>query len=84
MGTPRNGPFKFENAWLSHHEFTNNIDKWWREDLKIQGTRMFLLQQKLKHIKSKIEIGTKGKLAISSKPKENLSRNFRRSIRAAS
>ena len=45
----------FENAWLSHPKFTSNIDKWWREDLNIQGTRMFLLQQELKHIKSKLK-----------------------------
>lgn len=55
MGTPRNRPFRFENVWLSHPEFTNNIDKWWREDMNIQGTRMFLLQQNLKHIKSRIK-----------------------------
>ena len=56
MGTPRNKPFRFENVWLSHPEFTTNIDKWWREDLNTQGTRMFLLQQKLKHIKSKLKV----------------------------
>ena len=55
MGTPRNRPFKFENVWLSRLEFTSNIDKWWREDLNIQGTRMFILQQKLKNIKSKLK-----------------------------
>lgn len=30
LGTPRNKPFRFENAWLSHPKFTSNIDKWWR------------------------------------------------------
>ena len=44
MGTPGNRPFRFGNAYLSHPEFTSNNDKWWREDLNIQGTRMFLLQ----------------------------------------
>lgn len=51
MGTPRNRPFRFENVWLSHPDFTNNIEKWWMEDLPIQGTKMFMLQQRLKHIK---------------------------------
>jgi len=35
MGTLRNRPFKFENAWLSHPNFTNNVDKWWKEELNI-------------------------------------------------
>ena len=55
MGTPRNKPFSFENAWLSHLEFTSNIEKWWREDLNVQGTKISLLQHKLKHIKSKFK-----------------------------
>jgi len=55
MGTPRNRPFRFENAWLSHPKFTSNIDTWRREDLNIQGTKMFLLQQKLKHINSRLK-----------------------------
>eukprot|EP00253_Pinus_taeda_P017178 PITA_17178 len=36
MGTLRNRPLRFENAWLSHPKFTSNIDKWWKEDLNIQ------------------------------------------------
>eukprot|EP00253_Pinus_taeda_P004484 PITA_04484 len=59
MGTPRNRPFRFENVWLSHPKFTRNIDKWWREDLNIQGTKMFMLQQKLKHIKSRLKVWNK-------------------------
>ena len=51
VGTPCNRPFQFENIWLSHPDFNNNIAKWWLEDLNIQGTRMFLLQKRLKHIK---------------------------------
>lgn len=59
MGTPRNMPFKFENAWLSHPKFISNIDKWWKEELNIQGTKMFMLQQGLKHIKSKLKAWNK-------------------------
>jgi len=51
IGTPRNKPFKFENIWLSHPDFSRNIEKWWSEDLHIQGTRMYLLHKRLKHIK---------------------------------
>lgn len=55
MGTPRNRPFRFENAWLLHPRFTSNIDKWWKEDLNIQGTKMYMLRQRLKYIKSKLK-----------------------------
>eukprot|EP00253_Pinus_taeda_P014697 PITA_14697 len=55
MGTLRNRPFRFENACLSHPKFTSNIDKWWKEDLNIQGTKMYMHQQRLKYIKSKLK-----------------------------
>lgn len=53
--TPRNKPFKFENIWLSHPDFISNIEKWWTEDLQIQGTSMYLLQKRLKHIKLRLK-----------------------------
>eukprot|EP00253_Pinus_taeda_P036567 PITA_36567 len=52
---PRNRRFRFENIWLSHPNFNNNITIWWAEDLEIQGTRMFLLQKRLKHIKLRLK-----------------------------
>eukprot|EP00253_Pinus_taeda_P010316 PITA_10316 len=55
MGTPKNRPFIFENIWLSHPDFISNIANWWAEDLNIQGSRMFLLQKKLKHIKLRLK-----------------------------
>jgi len=41
IGTLRNRPLRFKNVWLSHHDFITNIGKWWKEDLPIQGTKMF-------------------------------------------
>eukprot|EP00253_Pinus_taeda_P003074 PITA_03074 len=55
IGTSRNRPFRFENVWLTHPNFITNIGKWWLEDMPIQGTKMFLLQQRLKHIKLRLE-----------------------------
>ena len=26
-------PFKFENAWLEHKQFSSQFDKWWNEAL---------------------------------------------------
>ena len=55
IGTPRNKPFRFENIWLSHPDFISNIRKWWPKDLQIQGSSMFLLHKRLKHIKQKLK-----------------------------
>ena len=43
IGMPRNRPFRFENIWLTHPNFNNNIEKWWTEYLDVQGTKIFLL-----------------------------------------
>lgn len=45
IDSPKNRPFRFENIWLSHLDFINNIEKWWVEDLQIQGTNMFILHK---------------------------------------
>eukprot|EP00253_Pinus_taeda_P015169 PITA_15169 len=55
LGTPRNKPFRFEKFWLQHPNFVKMLEKWWGEPLNIQGTRIFKLQSKLKHIKRKIK-----------------------------
>eukprot|EP00253_Pinus_taeda_P004501 PITA_04501 len=74
IGTPRNRPFRFENIWLSHPEFISNIEKWWAEDLHIQGTRMFLLHKILKHIKLRLKDWNKndfGNIFVGKKFVEN-------------
>ena len=43
LGTPRNKPFRFEKFWLQHPNFVKLLEKWWREPLNIQGTKMFKL-----------------------------------------
>jgi len=55
IGTPRNRPFRFENVWLTHPDFITNIGKWWVEEIPTQGTKMFLLYQRLKHINRKLK-----------------------------
>ena len=55
VGKPRNRNFRFKNIWLSHPDFSNNIAIWWAEELNIQGTSMFLLQKRLKHIKNRLK-----------------------------
>ena len=55
MVSPRNRPFRFENIWLSHPDFTSNIEKWWSKDLQLQGSPMYLLQKILKHFKFRLK-----------------------------
>eukprot|EP00253_Pinus_taeda_P030879 PITA_30879 len=74
IGTPRNRPFRFENIWLSHPDFINNIEKWWAEDLQIQGTRMFMLHKRLKHTKMRLKEWNKkdfGNIFVEKKSVEN-------------
>jgi len=55
IDAPKNRPFKFENIWLSHMEFISNIEKWWAEYLQIQGSRMYILHKRLRHIKFRLK-----------------------------
>eukprot|EP00253_Pinus_taeda_P024397 PITA_24397 len=55
IDSPRNRPFRFDNIWPSHPDFNSNIEKWWSKDLQIQGTKMFLLHKRLKHIRLKLK-----------------------------
>ena len=55
MGTPKNRHFRFENIWITHPDFINNISSWWSEEFHIQGTSMFLLHKRLKHIKLRLK-----------------------------
>ena len=75
FGKPRNTPFRFENAWLTHSDFLTSIEKWWKEEPHFQGTKMFLLHCRLKLIKMDSKSGIKMNLEISSKLKEKWKRN---------
>eukprot|EP00253_Pinus_taeda_P020338 PITA_20338 len=55
LGTPRNKPLRFEKFWLSHPDFTSKIKKWWSKLIGIRGTKMYNLQAKLKHIKTRLD-----------------------------
>eukprot|EP00253_Pinus_taeda_P034929 PITA_34929 len=55
IDSPRNRPFKFKNIWLFHPDFISNIEEWWAEYLQIQGSKMYLLHKRLKHIKFRLK-----------------------------
>ena len=44
-------PFRFHNFWMTHLEFRKLLKQWWKEYVEPKGSRMYALQQKLKHIK---------------------------------
>eukprot|EP00253_Pinus_taeda_P015314 PITA_15314 len=69
--SPRNRPFRFENIWLSHPGFTSNIEKWWSEDLQFQGSKMYLLHKRLKHIKFRLKEWNKKDFAFRNITQEN-------------
>eukprot|EP00253_Pinus_taeda_P017161 PITA_17161 len=73
LDAPRNRPFIFENIWLSHPDFLSNIKKWWIEDLQIQGSKMFPLHKRLKHIKFRLKEWNKkdfGNIFVNKKSME--------------
>eukprot|EP00253_Pinus_taeda_P017458 PITA_17458 len=60
--------------WFSHPDFISNIENWWAEDLQIQGSLMFLLHKRLKHIKMKLKSWNKdifGNIFANKKSVEN-------------
>jgi len=81
FNSPRNRPFRFNNISLSHLEFISNIEKWWVEDLQIQGTKMFTLHKKLQHIKFRFKEWNKKVFASIFVDKKEWKPNYRNSIK---
>eukprot|EP00253_Pinus_taeda_P035656 PITA_35656 len=52
---PSNKPFRFEKFWIEHPNFLTMVEKWWAEPLAEEGSKMFNLQNRLKHIKLKLK-----------------------------
>lgn len=59
MGTPKNRPFSFDGFWLDHPNFVDKVKKWWQEVRVVKGSKMFMLQQKLKPIKEQLKMWNK-------------------------
>lgn len=77
FGKPRNTPFRFENAWLTHSDFLTNIKKWCKEELHLQGTNMFLLHYRLKHIKGKLKEWSKKEFGNIFKAKGDVEKKLK-------
>lgn len=48
-------PFRFEKFWMMHPNFKRLIMEWWKGMADMGGSRMFNLQQNLKHIKENLK-----------------------------
>ena len=70
--TPKNKPFRFEKLWLEHPTFQERIKQWWREEQLEQGTSMFKLYKKLKHIKHRIKEWNKDTFGNINQEKNNI------------
>ena len=77
IGKPRNSPFRFENVWLMHSDFLTNVEKWWKEELHLQGTKMFLLHHKLKHIKGRLKEWNKNEFGNIFKAKGEVEKKLK-------
>ena len=51
-------PFRFENMWLQHHSFLDQVKTWW-EECPVTGWEGFKFMKKLKYIKEKIRTWNK-------------------------
>lgn len=52
--------------------FPHDIDKWWKEELHLQGIKMFLLHHKLKHIKGRLKEWNKNEFGNIFKAKREV------------
>ncbi|XP_062097049.1 uncharacterized protein LOC133803120 [Humulus lupulus] len=47
-------PFRFDNSWLEHREFSSNFQQWW-ESAKVHGLPGFQFMSKLAMVRDKIK-----------------------------
>ena len=62
-------PFRFENMWIRDESFKDLIKDWW-QNMRFNGTRSYIILEKLKALKSRIKIWNRevfGKVEDSKK-----------------
>jgi exonuclease III len=57
--TPKLKPFRFEKFWLSHPDFHQLSNSWWKQEEIEHGTCMYKFQQRLKNFKSQLKCWNK-------------------------
>jgi hypothetical protein len=76
--TPKNRPFRFEKFWIEHPTFKERIKQWWSEEQPEQGTRMFKLYKKLKHIKYRLKEWNKDTFGNINQEKNNIEEKMKK------
>lgn len=57
---PHNRSFYFKISWACHLDLKLNIQQWWEELGSLDGSTIFILHEKLKHIKWRLKGWKKG------------------------
>jgi ribonuclease HI/exonuclease III len=84
QATPGKKPFRFEQFWLDHPDFQQNIQKWWEQAAIPNGSKMYKFQQKLKNLKQKLKSWNKhtfGNIFDSQKELKQQMEEIQRKIR---
>lgn len=70
---PKGGPtpFRFENLWLQHKEFKQNIQEWWDVSFQVNWTAQ-KINLKLRSIKFQLKLWNKKVSGYTPQLKENL------------
>ena len=55
LDKPQNRPFRFEAFWTEHPSFMENIQNWWNQTTIRSDNIMYIIQQKLKIIKTNLK-----------------------------
>jgi hypothetical protein len=76
--TPKNKPFRFEKFWTEHLTFKEKIKQWWYEEQPEQGTRMFKLYKKLKHIKHRLKEWNKDTFGNTNQEKNKIEEKMKK------
>lgn len=59
--TKRKGsPFRFERMWISHPTFSKQVESWWKEEIGMNGSKMYKFAIKLRNLKDKLKSWNKG------------------------
>lgn len=64
-------PFHFENMWVSHPKFKDQIHEWWSE-MVLEGYKGFGFMKKLQYIKQKLRVWNRNTFGHIKKQKDSI------------
>lgn len=72
MIKPQNRPFRFKRFWIDHTTFMQNIQSWWTQTSVKSDNIMYIFQQKLKSVKTKLKCWNKNTFGNIFEAKKDL------------